>query len=139
MQKFISAAALVFAIPFVLPAAFAQAAPHSNSLVIVYKDGHRQSLNLNDIERIEFPGAVPAGFISTPGPSRARFLGKWEVGEGNGENFYISLREDGSALRTMNTMEHEHGTWQYVSGEAQVTWDDGWQDCIRPFTTTPTM
>jgi hypothetical protein len=131
MQKFISAAALVFAIFFALPAAFAQAAPHSNSLVIVYKDGHRQSLNLNDIQRIEFPGAVPAGFISTPGPSRARFLGKWEVGEGNGDNFYISLREDGSALRTMNAMEHEHGTWQYVSGEAQVTWDDGWQDCIR--------
>jgi len=131
MKKFVSTAALVFAILFALPIVFAQAAPHSNSLVIVYKDGHRQSLNLNDVQRIEFSGAVPAGLISTPGPSRARFLGKWEVGDGNGSNFYISLRDDGSALRTMNAMEHEHGTWQYVNGEAQVTWDDGWQDCIR--------
>jgi hypothetical protein len=131
MHKFISAAALAIAILFGLPAAEAQTGSRPNTLVLVFKDGHRQSVNLNEIQRLEFPGAVPAGLISTPGPSRARFLGKWEVGEGNGENFYITLRDDGNALRTMNTLDHEHGTWQYVNGDAQVTWDDGWQDCIR--------
>jgi hypothetical protein len=131
MRHVVSATVLGIAILFALPATQAQTGSRSNTLVIVYRDGHRQSLNLNDIERLEFPGAVPAGLISTPGPSRARFLGKWEVGQGNGDNFYITLRDDGSAQRTMNAIEHEHGTWQYVNGEAQVTWDDGWQDCIR--------
>lgn len=128
MRRLISAAALVLAILCALPATFAQTRP--NTLVVVYKDGHRQSLNLNDIERLEFPSAVPAGLINTPGPSRSRFLGKWEVGDGNGDNFYITIREDGSALRTMG-MGHEHGSWQYINGEAEVTWDDGWQDCLR--------
>lgn len=131
MRKLLSVTTLAIAVLFLLPASRAQTGSHSNSLVIVYRDGHRQSVNLNDVQRLEFPGAVPAGLISTPGPSRARFLGKWEVGEGNGENFYISLRDDGTALRTMNAIEHERGHWEYVNGEAQVTWDDGWQDCIR--------
>ncbi|HUB19051.1 MAG TPA: hypothetical protein VL990_10475 [Acidobacteriaceae bacterium] len=130
MRKLISAMAIAIAILFALPAADAQTS-HGNTLVIVYKDGHRQSVNLDEIVRLEFPGAVPAGIISTPGPSRARFLGRWEVGEGNGDNFYITLREDGTALRTMSGFEHERGRWEYVNGEADVTWDDGWQDCIR--------
>ena len=74
---------------------------------------------------------MPAGLLSVPGPSRAHFLGKWEVGEGNGDNFYITLREDGSARRLMNGIEHEDGTWKYVNGEAQITWNDGWHDAIR--------
>ncbi len=131
MRKLLSVTTLAIGVLFVLPASQAQAGSHSNSLVIVFKDGHRQSVNLNEVQRLEFPGPVPAGMISTPGPSRARYVGKWEVGEGNGENFYITLRDDGSALRTMNAIEHERGHWDYVNGEAQVTWDDGWQDCIR--------
>ena len=131
MHKLASATALAIALLFALPAAQTQTGSRPNTLVIVYKDGHRQSLNLTDIERLEFPAAVPAGLISTPGPSRARFLGKWEVGEEHGDNFYITLREDGTALRTMNSLEHERGHWEYINGEAQVTWDDGWQDCIR--------
>ena len=135
MRKLVAVAvpvlAMVLAALYVAPDLFAQGSSRPNTLVIVFKDGHRQSINLSEVQRLEFPGEVPAGIISTPGPSRARFLGKWEVGEGNGENFYITLREDGNATRTMNTLEHEHGTWQYVNGEAQVTWDDGWQDCIR--------
>lgn len=122
-----AAAALLLAA--VLPAARAQSAP--GSLVIVFRDGHRQSIALADVERLEFPGPVPAGLLSVPGPSRAHFLGKWEVGEGNGDNFYITLREDGTAQRLMNGLEHERGTWQYVNGEAQITWNDGWHDCIR--------
>jgi hypothetical protein len=103
-----------------------------NSLVVVFKDGHRQTLNLDAIERLEFPSSVPAGLIHTPGPSRARFLGKWEVGEGNGENFTIVLNDDGTALRSMDAgLDRAHGTWKYVDGEAQITWNDGWQDCIR--------
>lgn len=131
MQKLVSTAALGIALLFALPAASAQTGASANTLVLVFKDGHRQNISLDSVERIEFPGAVPAGLISTPGPSRARFFGKWEVGEGNGDNFTITLREDGTALRTMNGIEHETGNWQYVNGEAEVTWKDGWQDCIR--------
>jgi len=131
MRRLISAFALALAILFALPAAFAQNASRANTLIIVFKDGHRQSINLDSIERLEFPGAVPAGMINVPGPSRGRFLGKWEVGEGNGENFYIVLREDGTATRIMNGIERESGRWNYVDGEAQVTWNDGWHDCIR--------
>ncbi len=119
MHKLVSATALAIAILFALPAARAQASSHSNSLVIVFKDGHRQSINLDSVQRLEFPGAVPAGLISVPGPSRAHFLGKWEVGEGNGENFYITLNDDGTAQRTMNDLEHERGTWVYAHGEAR--------------------
>jgi|ERR1700728_2504077 hypothetical protein len=118
-----------------LPAAFAappagQTATSgaAGTVVIVFKDGHRQTVTLAQIERIEFPGPVPAGLLSYPGPSRAHFLGKWEVGEGNGDTFTITLRDDGTALRSLSD---EHGTWQYVDGEAQIRWDDGSNDCIR--------
>ena len=131
MRKFLSLTPAVLAILFAIPACQAQAGSAGNALVLVFKDGHRQRVNLDQLERLEFPGAVPAGLISTPGPSRARFFGKWEVGEGNGSNFYITLREDGTAQRVMNGIEHERGHWEYKNGEAQVTWDDGWQDCIR--------
>jgi hypothetical protein len=104
---------------------WAQSSP--DTVVIVYKDGHRQTLKLADIERMEFSGPVPSGLLSYPGPSRAHFLGKWEVGEGNGENFFITLRDDGTAVRSLGD---QHGTWQYVNGEAQIRWNDG-SDCIR--------
>jgi len=100
------------------------------TIVIVFKDGHRQSFNLSDIERVEFPGAEAAE--TAPGnstsPSRGRFLGKWEVGDGRGNNFFITLDENGDAYRTLG---NEHGKWVYVDGEARVTWDDGAQDAIR--------
>jgi hypothetical protein len=106
----------------------AKAAP--GSLVIVFKDGHRQTFNLSEIERVEFPGTGSAASADTPSgePSRGRFVGKWEVGDGNGSNFYITLNEDGSAWRTLRSI---HGKWAYVDGGAQVTWDDGAQDAIR--------
>jgi hypothetical protein len=130
MRKLLGLTPVALAMLFAIPACRAQAGPTGNTLVLVFKDGHRQRVNLNDVERLEFPGPVPAGMISTPGPSRARFLGKWEVGQGNGDNFYITLREDGTAQRTMN-LQHARGHWEYKDGEAQVTWEDGWQDCIR--------
>jgi hypothetical protein len=123
----------VFFLAAILPAARAQsaAAPRSGSLVIVFRDGHRQTLNLAEIQRLEFPGPVPTGLLSVPGPSRAHFFGKWEVGDGAGSDFTITLREDGTAQRTMHGIAHERGTWQYVNGEAQITWNDGWHDALR--------
>jgi hypothetical protein len=104
------------------------AKPASGSLVIVFKDGHRQSFSLTDIERIEFPSGDVSGTVSMPGPSRGHFVGKWEVGDGNGRTFYISLEESGDAMRSLG---HVHGRWTYVNGEAEIRWDDGAQDAIR--------
>jgi len=119
-----------------LPVGFAHAASAPKSghgtLVIVFKDGHRQSYNLSEIERVEFPAAAPVASAPVPGssqlPSRARFLGRWEVGEGNGSNFIITLKENGDAVKSIGDTR---GRWVYVDGEAQITWDDGWQDAIR--------
>jgi hypothetical protein len=100
-------------------------------MVIVFKDGHRQSFNLGEIERVEFP-AAPAAVASASGnslmPSRAHYIGKWEVGDGSGNNFYITLEENGDAWRSLG---HVHGRWEYKDGEARVTWDDGVHDAIR--------
>jgi hypothetical protein len=122
------AAALALAVSTVGWAAPQKAAP--GSIVIVFKDGHRQSFNLADIERVEFPtsGEPAAMTSSATGPSRNRFLGSWEVGDGGGNNFEIRLNEDGSAYRSIGGVR---GTWVYVDGEARVTWNDGNKDCIR--------
>ncbi len=101
------------------------------SIVIVFKDGHRVSFNLSEIERVEFgsASAMNQGESSIPGqPSRGRFLGKWEVGDGSGNTFYITLNEDGTAYRSLRSA---YGHWVYVDGEARVTWNDGAQDAIR--------
>jgi hypothetical protein len=102
-----------------------------SQVVIVFKDGHRQAFNLSDVARIEFPGGTPAADAGTavPGaPPRGHFVGKWEVGDGAGNTFYITLNDDGSAWRSLHRI---HGRWVYVNGEARVTWDDGAEDCIR--------
>jgi hypothetical protein len=96
---------------------------------IVFKDGHQEKIPAADIARIEFETAASA---STPG--RAHFIGKWEVGEGNGGNtFFITLEANGDARKTLGAV---HGTWTLVDGEARVTWDDGWHDVIRKVGTT---
>jgi len=100
----------------------------SGTVTIILKDGHRQTFPLADVNRIELSGSVPANLVHYPGPSRARFLGKWEVGEGNGENFTITLNDDGTASRSLGDTK---GTWQYVNGEAEIHWNDGNYDCIR--------
>ena len=119
-----------------VPSSFAAGAPPAKSgsgtIVIVFKDGHRQTFNLSEIERVEFPGN--SGMASESGPSgtqltpRGRFFGKWEVGDGNGNDFYITLNEDGRAHRTIRAID---GRWDYVNGEAQITWNDGAMDAIR--------
>lgn len=100
----------------------------SGSLVIVFKDGRRQSFSLADIERIEFPSGEVSGTVTLPSPSRGHFVGNWEVGDGNGRTFYIALEENGDAMRSLG---HVHGRWTYVNGEAEIRWDDGAQDAIR--------
>jgi hypothetical protein len=95
-----------------------------NSIVITFKDGHQQSFSLADIERIEFK--TPGASISALG--RNHFVGKWRVGEGNGEDFYITLEPSGQAKKSIGAV---HGTWEVVNGEAEISWDDGWHDAIR--------
>jgi hypothetical protein len=134
MRSISRVAAVIPILCLALPVLFAAPAPASKgtsgTLVIVFKDGHRQSFNLSDIERVEFPGSANAAVGTTPpnAPSRGRFLGKWECGDGNGSNFYIKLEESGDATRSIGDV---HGKWVYVDGEARVSWDDGAQDAIR--------
>ncbi len=102
-------------------------------IVIVFKDGHRQTFNLADVARLEFSGSggIPIGDVApTPAgaPPRGHFLGKWEVGDGSGGTFYITLDDNGGAWRSLHRV---HGRWAYVNGEARVTWDDGAMDAIR--------
>jgi hypothetical protein len=94
-------------------------------VVIVFKDGHQQNIPAADIARIDFE---PSAGISMP--SRNHFVGKWEVGEGGagGGNFYITLEANGEASKTHGA---SHGTWALVDGEARISWDDGWHDIIR--------
>ena len=115
------------------PANAAPVSPEdSGTIVIVFKDGHRQTFPASAISAMEFKSAAGVTTpISIPGiivPGRGRFLGKWLVGEGNGDTFHISLEENGEASKSIGSA---HGTWTYVDGEARVSWDDGWHDAIR--------
>ncbi len=136
MRKMIVAAGLssllLCSVPGALAAPPAASKSGSGSILIVFKDGHRQMYNLADIVRVEFPGATSVSEDTVPenhaAPPRGRFLGKWEVGDGAGNNFIITLKENGEAYRSLR---NEHGKWVYVNGEARITWDDGPQDAIR--------
>ncbi len=131
-----------------IPKAGATTADDHGSMVIVFKDGHRQNLEIAGIARIDFkaPAAIvfkdgrqsiPAADIAriefdepanASVPGRNHFLGKWQVGQGNGSDFYITLEADGKARKLIGS---PHGTWTVVDGEARISWDDGWHDAIR--------
>lgn len=134
MRNFVSVAGLATLFCLAVPGGFATTPPAPKSgqatIVIVFKDGHRQSFNLSDISRIEFPSAGEASVaeVSNNSTFPRHFLGKWEVGEGDGNKFYITLLENGDAKRSLGDV---HGKWVCVDGEARVTWDDGAQDAIR--------
>lgn len=122
------------------------AAADDRSMVIVFKDGHRQSVSASEISRIDLK--TPAAIIFKDGhhekiageidriefesggmlPGKSHYIGKWEVGDGNGGKFFISLDADGEARKTTGS---PHGTWAFVDGEAHISWDDGWHDAIR--------
>ena len=89
---------------------------------IVYKDGHQEKIDAA-IERIEF-----GEFHQAALPGRAHYIGKWEVGDGAGGKFNITLDSDGDARKSIGST---HGTWTLVDGEAHIAWDDGWHDIIR--------
>jgi hypothetical protein len=136
MRKFVvvMAGCAVMLLAATLSTAQAHAGKNSaGQIVIVFKDGHRQTFNFADVARIEFSGtrSIPIGDASPapPGaPPRGHFLGKWEVGDGAGSTFYITLDGDGNAWRSLHRV---HGKWAYINGEARVTWDDGAMDAIR--------
>jgi hypothetical protein len=145
----------IIAIPALLltiaavPPANASPLDERDPVVIVYKDGHRQTLVAGQIARIDLKS--PATILYKDGrreklradidhiefsesgasvaiPGRAHYIGKWEVGEGNGGHFFITLDSDGNAKKSIGAA---HGTWTVVDGEARITWDDGWRDMIR--------
>ena len=137
MRKMVVVAGVAALLFSALPNGFAKTPPSkdgSSAIVIVFKDGHRQVFNLADIARVEFTGTGSvsgsvSGVSSSPDlPARGRYLGKWAVGDGNGETFIITLKEDGDAMRSLGDI---HGTWTYVNGDALITWDDGAKDAIR--------
>jgi hypothetical protein len=129
MRKSIGVACFLILFAPAIPAHSATApATGKGAIVIVFKDGHRQTFNLSDIERIEFAAGDQTASTNPQFPSRKQYLGKWEVGDGAGSTFYISLYDDGEAKRSLRNVR---GKWEYVDGEARVTWDDGAQDAIR--------
>jgi len=119
-----------------------------SAIVIVYRDGHRQTLSSSAIARIDLkaPAAVvykngrrekiaseiqqiefgAASSASLPG--RSHFIGKWEVGQGGSGHFLVTLDENGTAKKSIGA---PGGTWTLVDGEAHISWDDGWHDVIR--------
>ncbi len=132
MRKIVALAAVVVVVLSAAAGGFAQSKAKkggSGEIVLVFKDGHRQSFNLADISHVEFAGGgADFGSTNPSAPPRGHFLGKWEVGDGTGNKFYITLKENGEAWRSIG---NERGTWAYVNGEARVTWNDGAQDAIR--------
>jgi hypothetical protein len=136
VRKTIMVAGLSTLLLLSVPSSFAAGAPAAKSgaatIVIVFKDGHRQTFKLSDIERVEFPGggAVASESNSPAGQMTPRgvYFGKWEVGDGGNGTFIITLKENGEAHRTLNESD---GHWSYVNGEAQITWNDGAMDAIR--------
>ncbi len=116
-------------VPRGVAAAASAAKPTAGSMVIVFRDGHRQVIPLADIDKVEYPVSEPAATASSSeAPSRGRFVGKWEAGDGAGGHFFITLNEDGKAFRSIGD---EHGKWAYVNGEARITWNDGKLDALR--------
>ena len=126
MRKF---SILVFSLALFVPFAFTQKSDpdqkgDDDSLVIVFKDGHQKTYSMSEVARIEFKTAKVAG---TP-KGQNRFLGKWQVGDGLGSTFFITLEPDGVAKKSIGSSS---GTWAVVGSEARISWDDGWHDVIR--------
>ena len=116
--RFTAIAAILF-IAAAVPSALASPLDNRDPVVIVYKDGHRQTLAAGEIARIDLKAPATilykdghreklrAGISTTSEfsesaasptvPGRAHFIGKWEVGEGNGDHFFITLNSDGTA------------------------------------------
>jgi len=133
MQKRIGVLWLGF-LGMLLPLAAFSASPakasEGQTLVIVLKNGKQQSFAMADVARIEFQGSGSTA-AAAPGdlPGRGHFLGKWALGTGNGDDFYVTLEANGDASKSIGSVHH--GTWTVVNGEAHITWDEGSYDAIR--------
>lgn len=93
--------------------------------VLVSKDGGQKSFRMSEVQSFEFDSSPTSSFE----PGKNHFVGKWRVSEGpGGGTFYITLEADGEAHKTVGG---SHGTWTVVDGEARIAWDDGWHDAIR--------
>jgi len=80
MRLNLRVAALTTILCLALPVAFAKTAPAPKSgqgtIVIVFKDGHRQSFNLSEIERVEFPAAPVAAVARHRRDRKRRLFGR---------------------------------------------------------------
>ena len=93
--------------------------------IVVFTDGGQKSFRLSETQSFEFDTSASTAFA----PGRKHFVGKWRVGQGPGAgDFYITLEANGEAHKTIDA---DHGTWTVVDGEARIAWDDGWHDVIR--------
>lgn len=142
-------AVAIFAALFFTMVAAAQSKP-TNSVTIVFRDQHQQTLSSSEVARIDLKSQslvinhagheeqIPLSKVSrievneasaanTTG--RSSFVGKWRVGfdSNNPRSFQITLDRDGKARKSIDS---GRGTWTYVDGEARITWDDGWHDVI---------
>src|SRR5258706_2643524 len=110
----------------------ASKAQSGQALVIVFKDGHQQSIAMADVDRIEFKSTASAITAASAADNsslgRGHFLGKWELGQGNGDNFYVTLEANGEASKSIGS---SHGMWTVVNGEARISLDDGLHYAIR--------
>jgi hypothetical protein len=129
MHRVTKPISVIAALLLAASSSYARPAPQpqedAGSIVITFKDGRQQSYSLADISRIEF-NTLAADSATAKG--RNRFLGRWKVGNGMGGSFYITLKANGEASKTIGA---SHGTWTVVNGEARISWDDGWHDAIR--------
>lgn len=119
---------LIATVGAVAVAAKPSPADEQNSIVIIFKDGTQKKFPMADIARIEFTTSTIPKTQGTVG--QGRFFGKWRVGIGGGTpgTFMITLDRDGQAVKDIGGT---HGRWVVLDGEARITWDDGWHDCIR--------
>ena len=93
--------------------------------IVVFTDGGQKRFRLSETQSFEFDASASTGLA----PGRRHFVGKWKVGQGPGAgDFYITLEANGEAHKSIGA---DHGTWTVVDGEARIAWDDGWHDIIR--------
>jgi hypothetical protein len=93
--------------------------------IVVFRDGGQKSFRMSETQSFEFDTSASTALA----PGRNHFVGKWKVGQGPGAgNFYITLEANGEAHKSIGA---DHGTWTVVDGEARIAWDDGWHDVIR--------
>jgi hypothetical protein len=81
--------------------------------------------------RADDPAVVLSALEADPEGWRV-FVGQWDIGAPDppgGPPFVMTLNGDFSARKSH--VPNATGKWEYVKGEARVTWSDGWLDILR--------